>query len=567
MYSRSSKFLALADDIYHHALACAPGKASLSTLSSIAGLLLFLSVGRTHWLLILLCAAVVQWMLSCCKAWNSTLTQLPGPWYAPFTNLHLQYLFSRGTVPDFVQAAHARYGPVVRLGPRQVWISDKAALKQILSTVDLPKVAMYAEISREKESAGLFGEVRPSVHTKLKKMLSPSFTVGYCDKLDQFFQKPLIDTYNVYRKELAKCAREGKPLVLERNFMEDIHKIALEIMGECCFGRGFGSVAAEKATPEPGIDLKTWLNIPNVVFSGTKMRYRLVYLKRFLRTCGINLQFDWPYGMMKAIDLVVRRRQAQLKSPDPEFEPRQDLLQHLVTDGKRPDNGVKMNSRDILDQMGELLLAGTETTSATIAYLFLELARNPDVKEKLFRTLPAMDLADALVDGKTVRSDPQYEYLQACIKENLRMHPIASEMGRKTGKEPVLIGGFVYPPHTVISASYKDLHYNPAYWPEPNRFWPERFLSKDSPLHDGVAPAYDSSAYWPFSGGAHSCIGMNFAWHEQRIVAANMLSRFDIEELAQPPLKLRQFITIQFHDGKWMARLKPRLPVDGSAFI
>ncbi|KAF2768077.1 hypothetical protein EJ03DRAFT_352515 [Teratosphaeria nubilosa] len=146
MYPRTSRVLTLFDDIYHHALACAPGKASIPTLNSIVGLLVFLSVGRSNWLLILLCAAVVQWMLSSRKAWNSTLTQLPGPWYAPFTNLHLQYLFSRGAVPDYVQAAHARYGPVVRLGPRQVWISDKAALKQILSTVDLPKVAMYAEI-------------------------------------------------------------------------------------------------------------------------------------------------------------------------------------------------------------------------------------------------------------------------------------------------------------------------------------------------------------------------------------------------------------------------------------
>jgi hypothetical protein len=74
-------------------------------------------------------------------------------------NIHLQIGFARGTVWRTVEAGHKKYGPVMRLGPRQIWVSDKTALKQIIQQIDLPKVMMYAEISREKESAGLFGEV------------------------------------------------------------------------------------------------------------------------------------------------------------------------------------------------------------------------------------------------------------------------------------------------------------------------------------------------------------------------------------------------------------------------
>jgi hypothetical protein len=57
------------------------------------------------------------------------------------------------------EAAHQKYGPIVRLGPRQVWISDKESMKQILVSIDLPKVAMYAEISRDRYNPGLFGEM------------------------------------------------------------------------------------------------------------------------------------------------------------------------------------------------------------------------------------------------------------------------------------------------------------------------------------------------------------------------------------------------------------------------
>lgn len=145
----------------------------------------------------------------------------------------------------------------------------------------------------------------------------------------------------------------------------------------------------------------------------------------------------------------------------------------------KPESGICMDTRDIVDQMSEILLAGSETTSGTIACLFLELARNPEVKAKLLATLPIRTSLDPIIDGRTIRNDPQYEYLNACIKENLRLHPIASEMGRRTGKNWVSLMGYNLPPHTVVSASYRDLHRNGQYWPEPLRFWPERWLSDE----------------------------------------------------------------------------------------
>lgn len=145
-----------------------------------------------------------------------------------------------------------------------------------------------------------------------------------------------------------------------------------------------------------------------------------------------------------------------------------------------------MNSKDIVDQMSEIMLAGSETTSGTIACLFLELIRNPGVKAKLLSSLPVLSLHDPIIDGKTVRADPRFAYLHACIKENLRLHPIASEMGRRTGKEWVNLAGYALPPGTVVSASYRDLHRNAEFWPEPLRFWPERWLDEED--REGAPP-------------------------------------------------------------------------------
>lgn len=66
------------------------------------------------------------------------------------------------------------------------------------------------------------------------------------------------------------------------------------------------------------------------------------------------------------------------------------------------------------------------------------------------------------------------------------MHPIASEMGRRTLDTSHSISGYTIPPYTVVSASYRHLHLNDSHWPEARRFWPERWLdAKDS---DGAPP-------------------------------------------------------------------------------
>lgn len=157
-------------------------------------------------------------------------------------------------------------------------------------------------------------------------------------------------------------------------------------------------------------------------------------------------------------------------------EMRRDLLQHVIEQGKRPDNDQPLTNLEIIDHMSEVLIGGSETTSTQIGTLFLELARNPAVRAKLLATLPAVSIHDEhVVSAKIIRIEKdRYEYLEACIKENLRLHPIASELGRRTGAEWMELGGYSLPPYTVVCASYRAVHRSEEYWPQALRFWPER---------------------------------------------------------------------------------------------
>ncbi|PYI09748.1 cytochrome P450 [Aspergillus sclerotiicarbonarius CBS 121057] len=482
------------------------------------------------------------------RAVASPLSNIPGPWYAPLTSLHLSRAFATGEIWKTVQAAHMEYGPIVRLGPRHIWIADKDAMQKILMTVDLPKVAMYAEISRDRASPGLFGEIRQDPHKRLKRFLSPAFTVSYIDNLEFLFAKCIEELISRYTSLLDEHLVVNARPACVTDLMDDIHKLALDIMGECSFGRGFGQTSPGKQIEQDETD-DIWRSIPPSIFKGMRRRYQqTVYFKRFLRRLGLDLKFDWPKEMTTAIHSIIHQRTTV------EASVRSDLLQHMVEEGKRPDSGSKMATRDIVDQMAEILLAGSETTSGTIACVFLELVRHPHVKKKLMASLPVLQPTEPIVSSKTVRTDARYEYLEACIRETLRLHPIASEMGRRTGKEPIELCGYLLPPHTVVSASYRDLHRNPAYWPQSLRFWPERWLAHRPPK----VPSPDMHAYYPFSAGKHSCIGKNFAWAEMRMVTANLLSRFNFTEVPGQEIDYRQYITMQFQHGSWQVVLTPR---------
>jgi cytochrome P450 len=129
--------------------------------------------------------------------------------------------------------------------------------------------------------------------------------------------------------------------------------------------------------------------------------------------------------------------------------------------------------------MSEILLAGSGTTSGTMGRFFLEMARNPEVKAKLLASLPIRCLNEPIVNDREIRNGEQYYFLNVCTKETLRLHTLTSELGRRTGTEWVNLMRYDLPPHTVVSASYRDLQRNGKYWPEPLRFWPERWLEGD----------------------------------------------------------------------------------------
>ncbi len=132
----------------------------------------------------------------------------------------------------------------------------------------------------------------------------------------------------------------------------------------------------------------------------------------------------------------------------------------------------------------------------------------------------------------------------------MRLHPPVPFIPRTTVKE-VEIVGHVIPADTQIIASSLLVHRDPSIWDDPHHFDPDRFLGGRSEHKS------HSHAFFPFSGGAHTCIGMHFANLMAASISAGLLSRFRV--VASPGLQVRiQTMPIPKPVGGLPITLEPR---------
>lgn len=183
----------------------------------------------------------------------------------------------------------------------------------------------------------------------------------------------------------------------------------------------------------------------------------------------------------------------------------------------RDDQGNAMTDVEVRDELVTLLLAGHETTATALAWTFDQLLANPRTFDKLHADLAAG--SDA--------------YLDAVIRETLRVRPIVPLIGRHVAKT-FQIGPWTIPPGNRIAPSIYLAGRNPEAYPAPERFEPERWL--------GVKP--DPYTWLPFGGGIRRCIGMAFAQFEMRVVLQTVVARARMRLAAGPARVTRRGITL-----------------------
>jgi cytochrome P450 len=201
----------------------------------------------------------------------------------------------------------------------------------------------------------------------------------------------------------------------------------------------------------------------------------------------------------------------------PDLEQRSDVLSMLLL--ARDDDGRPMSDRELRDELVTLLVAGHETTATGLAWGFELLLRNTAVLERLRASFEEEDES----------------YLDAVVKETLRVRPVVPGIGRVVRGDPFELGDFLIPDGIEINPSIATIHRRADCYPDPRAFRPERFLADDAP---------DTFTWLPFGGSTRRCLGASFATFEMRLVIRRVIERTRLKAVGRPEKGVRRGVTI-----------------------
>ncbi|CAL9604267.1 cytochrome P450 [Streptomyces sp. enrichment culture] len=198
----------------------------------------------------------------------------------------------------------------------------------------------------------------------------------------------------------------------------------------------------------------------------------------------------------------------------PEDRGRDDLISLLLA-SKDPETGDTMSAEQVRDELITILFGGTETASTTLAWIFHELARHPDVEARVHAEI------DEVVGDRPVRPGdlPSLTYTKRVFEESLRLHsPLLFTRRPLTA---VTLGGVDIPAGAELAYSPYALHRDPELFRDPTAFDTERWNDTDP---SRVLPRLDS--FIPFGAGQHKCIGDAFAVAEILTAVASVGRRW-----------------------------------------
>ncbi|HSR95256.1 MAG TPA: cytochrome P450 [Solirubrobacterales bacterium] len=259
--------------------------------------------------------------------------------------------------------------------------------------------------------------------------------------------------------------------------------------------------------------------------------YGIDYPLRLLR--GPGSPWRKLIASRKVLDEIVfgeieRRRAA----PDDE---RQDLLSLLL--GARGEAGEAFSDREVRDQLMTLMFAGHDTSTSTLTFMMYELARHPDVAERLCEEQRRVLGGSA----PTIDRLEEMPYLEMVLDEVLRLYPPAW-IGPRRAVRDFEFGGYTVPRGAYVNYCSWASHRIPEVFPDPEAFIPERFARERK-------AALPRGAYVPFGGGQRICIGKRFGQTEVKLVATMLLQRLRLDALPGRTMTVRQMPTLSPKGG------------------
>ncbi|MBL8111779.1 MAG: cytochrome P450 [Acidobacteria bacterium] len=423
----------------------------------------------------------------------------PGPRGVPFL----------GSLPSlrrdplgFFTGLSESYGGIARFSVFQVpvWlVTDPAAAEEVL----VSKARHFVKGRGLQVGRPIFGDglltSEGEKWRRQRKLVAPAF---HHQRLAAY-ERVMAD----FTTRFVEGLRAGETRDLHRDLM----RLTLEIVAKCLFDADV-SKEAKSVGDALAVAIREFPKLLNPA--------RRFALLRLPFPAGLELRRS-----LRTLDTVIAGVIASRKASG---EDRGDLLSMLLA--SRDEDGEGMPDAQVRDEVMTLFLAGHETTALSLVWTLALLAENPVVERRLARELAGFS-------GDT----HALPYLDAVVKESLRLYPPAWAVGR-VAAEDVAIGGFRAAKGTSVILSPWVAQRNAGFFADPLAFRPERWQT-------GEAQGLPRMAYFPFGAGPRSCIGAGFAALELKTILRTLLSKARFVAIPGQDLTPQPSITLRPRGG------------------
>ncbi|KAL4565607.1 hypothetical protein LXL04_029709 [Taraxacum kok-saghyz] len=196
---------------------------------------------------------------------------------------------------------------------------------------------------------------------------------------------------------------------------------------------------------------------------------------------------------------------------------RKDLLQILLEIKDQKDSPTSLTIDQIKGLLFDILTAATDTTSTMVEWVMTEILHNPGVKTKIEEELTE-------VFGMNIVEEhllPKLSYLEAVVKETMRVHPPLPLLIQRSPDETCNVGGYLIPKGSIVYINVWAIHHDPKNWSNPLEFKPERFL-KGKWDYNG-----NNLKFLPFGSGRRICPGIPLGEKMLMCILASLLHSFE----------------------------------------
>ncbi|CAK7226987.1 hypothetical protein SBRCBS47491_006416 [Sporothrix bragantina] len=443
---------------------------------------------------------VVAWLAySVAQVFCSPLRRLPGPWYTLFTRVVLKYKIITGSRMHYVHALHQKYGPIVRIAPNDVAVADPEAFVHIHRIGSgFLKAPWYAHVTAAQEP-GIFAMIDPKAHAQRRRLFAKSFTSNSLQTNWETTIREKVD-FTVKRIRGDAAANGGEVDVLKWWMF-----MATDVIGHLSFGESFDMLKTGKKTE--------YIKAVESALINSGIRYEVPWLHALLRMLPIPsirvfINAD-KYVMHYGKKAVNNLRSGNSSS--------RNLFSTILaaSDNIKEGDQTYLSDQSIQLEAGNLIVAGSDTTSITITYLVWAVLKRPELQRRLEAEVAA--LPGMTADGNPGFTSADLErlpLLNAVIDESLRLYGAApGSLPRSVPPGGATLCGYALPGGTVVETQAYTLHRDARVFPDPLRFDETRFL-------DGNLTPQQRKVFCPFGAGTRVCIGLHLARIELLLAAA-----------------------------------------------